>query len=326
MKTILLTNRYSETPLDIIQSVVPDGFRLVMLDEVTQEDLIGKANLADYLLVSGRLKINNDLLSRMENLKMIQRTGVGLDSLDLDGIKARNIPLYVNQGVNANSVAEHTVLLMLAGLRRLTVIDAETKKGIWKKQIQGTRTHTLCGRKVGIIGMGHIGREVAKLLVPFGAEVMYFDQYRVDDATERALALRYVALPELFENAEIITLHCALTDETRYIINEHSLNRMVNGVILVNTARGQLICEENLIQAIYAGKVGFAALDVYENEPLIHSELTTLPNVITTPHIAGVTYDAFYQMMHDAMRNIKLFDEGRLQEIEPYRLRIGEQK
>ncbi len=326
MKTILLTNRYSDTPLEIIQSVVPDGFRLVMLDQVTQEDLLGKANLADYLLVSGRLKINDALLSRAENLKMIQRTGVGLDSLDLNGIKARSIPLYVNQGVNANSVAEHTVLLMLAGLRRLTIIDAETKQGVWKKQIQGTRTHTLRGRKVGIIGMGHIGRAVAKLLVPFGAEVMYYDQYRADAATERALALRYVELPELFANAEILTLHCALTDETRHIINERALSGMVNGVILVNTARGQLICEEDLIQAIHTGKVGFAALDVYEHEPLNRSELTTLPNVITTPHIAGVTYDAFYQMMHDAMRNIKLFDEGRLQEIEPYRLRIGEQK
>lgn len=325
MPKILLTTRYTQKPLEILESILPSDYTLIMLDQVTQEDLIEKSSQAEYLLVSGRLKIDAFVLDRMASLKMIQRTGVGLDSMSLDEIAKRKIPVYVNAGVNADSVAEHTVLLMLAGLRRLPVIDSNVKRCVWEKQNQGTLTRTLKGRNVGIIGMGNIGKAAARLLRPFGAAVFYYNRHRLSPEEEEELNISYLALPDILEQSDIISLHCPVMEDTKHLICRKTISRMKDGVIIVNTARGRIICEEDLIHALSTGKVGFAGLDVFENEPLRHSKLTELKNVILTPHIAGVTYDAFYRMMHDAVRNIKFFEEGRLPEIEQYRLKQGEE-
>ena len=127
MPVILLTTHYSERPAAIVREAVPKGFTLLMLDKISQQELIEKAPLADYILVSGRLKINKEVIDAAKNLKMLQRTGVGTDMFDMDAIRARNIPIYVNAGVNASSVAEHAVLHILAALRRLTIVNDEVR-------------------------------------------------------------------------------------------------------------------------------------------------------------------------------------------------------
>ncbi|MGN0182434.1 MAG: 2-hydroxyacid dehydrogenase [Candidatus Ornithomonoglobus sp.] len=322
MKTILLTNHYSGEPLRIIKSAVPDGFELLVLDEAKQETLIANAGAADYFLASGRLKINRDVLEKAQKLKMLQRTGVGLDSLDLAMIKEKNIPVYVNQGVNADSVAEHSVMLMLASLKRLPQVDEKTKSGVWSKQAQGVRNHELRGRTVGLIGMGNIGRRTAKMLQGFDVHILYYDAYPAEKTAEEELRLTRVELDELLIRSDIVSLHCPLLDGTRHIINSESIKLMKDGAVIVNTARGPLIDEDALVQALKRGKLAYAGLDVYEKEPPEDSELFKLENVITTPHIGGITYDSFYRMMRDAMRNIKLFDERKLEEIEQYKLNI----
>lgn len=319
MKTILLSNHYKDEPYEIITKALPPGFRLEMLDQVQQEELEKKAALADYILASGRLKINAAVLERARDLKMIQRTGVGLDSLDLQELSKRNIPVYVNQGVNAVSVAEHTVLFILACLRRLSLIHANTKKGIWNKQVQGVQTHTLEGRTIGIVGMGHIAQKTVEILQPFGAELLYYSPHR-KEMLERKWNLRYVSQEELFKRSDVISLHCPLTEQTQGMISKDTIGLMKDGVILINTARGGLVCERDFVQAVQSGKISYAALDVYEEEPTHNTDLLQLENVITTPHIAGVTYDAFYQMMHDAMHNIDLFERGELEKIAVNRL------
>ena len=188
---ILLTNHYEGKPAEIIKSAVPDGFELEMLESVSQQELEGKVKEADYLLVSGRLKINRTVLGNAQNIKMIQRTGVGLDSIDLEYIRNHDVPFYVNKGVNAQSVAEHTILLMLASLRNLVEINENTKRGIWKKQAQGVCTHELCGKTVGLIGMGAIGRKVAGMLKAFGAEVLYNDVSKMKQEDENALGIKF---------------------------------------------------------------------------------------------------------------------------------------
>ena len=315
---ILLTNHYEGKPAEIIKSAVPDGFELEMLESVSQQELEGKVKEADYLLVSGRLKINRTVLGNAQNIKMIQRTGVGLDSIDLEYIRNHDVPFYVNKGVNAQSVAEHTILLMLASLRNLVEINENTKRGIWKKQAQGVCTHELCGKTVGLIGMGAIGRKVAGMLKAFGAEVLYNDVSKMKQEDENALGIKFSTREEIIEKSDIISLHCPLTDDTRHMINDRAVNKMKNGVILINTARGGLIDEAALINGIKAG----AGIDVYEKEPVDNSEVLNLQNVITTPHIGGVTYDSFYQMMYQAMRNIEMFDKGQLQEIEQSRYKF----
>ena len=319
---ILLTNHYEGKPAEIIKSAVPDGFELEMLESVSQQELEGKVKEADYLLVSGRLKINRTVLGNAQNIKMIQRTGVGLDSIDLEYIRNHDIPFYVNKGVNAQSVAEHTILLMLASLRNLVEINENTKRGIWKKQAQGVCTHELCGKTVGLIGMGEIGRKVAGMLKAFGAEVLYNDVSKMKQEDENALGIKFSTREEIIEKSDIISLHCPLTDDTRHMINDRAVNKMKNGVILINTARGGLIDEAALINGIKNGKIAGAGIDVYEKEPVDNSEVLNLQNVITTPHIGGVTYDSFYQMMYQAMRNIEMFDKGQLQEIEQSRYKF----
>ena len=319
---ILLTNHYEGKPAEIIKSAVPDGFELEMLESVSQQELEGKVKEADYLLVSGRLKINRTVLGNAQNIKMIQRTGVGLDSIDLEYIRNHDVPFYVNKGVNAQSVAEHTILLMLASLRNLVEINENTKRGIWKKQAQGVCTHELCGKTVGVIGMGAIGRKVAGMLKAFGAEVLYNDVSKMKQEDENALGIKFSTREEIIEKSDIISLHCPLTDDTRHMINDRAVNKMKNGVILINTARGGLIDEAALINGIKNGKIAGAGIDVYEKEPVDNSEVLNLQNVITTPHIGGVTYDSFYQMMYQAMRNIEMFDKGQLQEIEQSRYKF----
>lgn len=321
MPLIQITNTYSGDVLEIVKKEVPDGFSIRLLSENTTDALCDAVADADYILASGRVKINMSVLEKANKLKMIQRTGVGLDSLDLDAIKSRNIPIYVNSGINTESVAEHTILLILASLRRLTEINRTTKSGIWKKQAQGIRTRELSGRTVGIIGMGNIGQRTARLLKVFGADVRYYDEYRLKEDKESELGIQYSELDKLFEASDIITLHCPLTDSSRYIINIGSMSSMKDGVIIVNTARGKLINEADLVNALKKGKVGFAGIDVYEEEPPVSTELSALDNVIMTPHIAGVTYDSFRCMMHDAMDNMRRYEAGLLDDIEQYRLK-----
>lgn len=321
MPIIQITNTYSGAVLDVVRECVPEGFEIRLLQENSQQALLSSAAEADYLLASGRVRIDKDVLSAASNLKMIQRTGVGLDTLDMDAIRHAGIPLYVNRGINAQSVAEHTLLLILACLRRLPELDANSKKGIWEKQAQGIRTRQLSGRTVGVIGMGSIGRRVAQLLRAFDAKTVYCSGHRLSEEQEKALGARYMETDELFACSEVITLHCALTDKTRQLVNERTLGLMRSGAVLVNTARGALIDERALSQALKSGKIAYAGLDVHADEPYSDSDaLIRSERVIATPHVGGITYDSFRAMMSTAMRNIACFHTGKLDEIQKNRI------
>ena len=320
MKTILLTNTYSGRPLEIIRGALPGGFELLLSPGGSPEELYALAPEADYILAGGRFAISEDFIGRAARLKMIQRSGVGLDSIDLDSLRRHGIPLYVNPGVNARSVAEHALLLMLASLRRLPQIDRNTKNGIWKKQEQGVCTSELSGKTVGLIGMGHIAKTLAGLLRPFNVRILYYDVSPADADFEKEYSLEFTDLDRLLKESDIISLHCALTEQTRGLINAAALDKTKPGVIIVNTARGGLIDTAALAAALGSGQVSFAALDVHEEEPLpADYKLLDYDNVILTPHIGGVTADSFGAMMRDAFRNIKCFDEGKLEEIKQYR-------
>ncbi len=317
MKRILLTNRYKGLPLEIVRGTVPENFQIEMLEEQTEECLAESIGEADYILAGGRLRICEKCLCNAFRLKMIQRSGVGLDSIDIEALKRRGIPLYVNQGINSQSVAEHALLLMLASLRRLPIIHGNTVAGVWKKQEQGVQTSELHGKTVGLIGMGNIARKLVGLLNAFGVSILYYDPYRLDEKSERELGVEFSELDKLLSKSDIVSLHCPLTDDNRGLVNAESIARMKRGAILVNTARGGLVDSKALFEALSDGRLSFAGLDVHETEPITADyPLKSLPNVILTPHIAGVTADSFRCMMTEAMRNIALFDQGRLAEIE----------
>ena len=322
MPKILHTARYTGIPWDILKSVVPEGFTVETLYELNYECLLRQCVDADYLLVSGRLPIDEGVLSVAKHLKMIQRTGVGTEMLDLEAIKKHGIPVYVNAGVNARSVAEHTLTLMLCCLKNIPQIDRNVKQGIWKKQQTGVTCHELYGKSVGLVGMGAIGRQVAFYLKAFGAKVLYTDLFRQDDSTERELALTYVpSFEQLLPQVDILSFHCPLTPDNKEMLNAATIKLMKDGAMVVNTARGKLIEPKALYEALSNCKLRMAALDVHYEEPISQGyALSELDNVILTPHIAGLTYEAFHAMMASAVYNIAAFEKGKTELIKNKRL------
>ncbi|MBR3227979.1 MAG: 2-hydroxyacid dehydrogenase [Erysipelotrichaceae bacterium] len=315
MKKILFTNRYRGESLKTVREIVPEGFTIAFLSAQDQDTLKEEIADADYLLAGGRLRIDKGVLDRATRLKMIQRSGAGLDSLDLEAIKEKGLHLYVNKGINAESVAEDVLLLMLASLRRLTVIDQNTKNGIWERHGQAMKTRELRGKTVGIVGMGSVGKRLVELLRPFEVKILYCDIKRPDKDTEDERVL-FTDVDDLLKRSDIVTLNCALTRETEGLLGREKMEMMKDGAILINTARGGLVDQEALIRALENKKISFAALDVHSEEPLSDDcPLKRFENVILTPHIAGITADSFRNMMAEAIRNIVCFDEERLEEI-----------
>lgn len=317
MPKILHTARYTGIPWEILKSVVPDGFTVETLEELSYECLLRQAVDADYLLVSGRLPIDEGVLSAAIHLKMIQRTGVGTEMLDVEAIKKHRIPVYVNAGVNAHSVAEHTLSLMLACLKRLPQINKQTHEGVWKKQQVGVTTHELKGKTVALVGMGNIGRLVAGMLQPFGANVIYTDVVRQNAETEKHLGLAYYdSFEAMLPEADILSFHCPLTPENTEILNSRTLAVLKRGAIVVNTARGKLINPDDLYEALKSGHLSAAALDTHYEEPIKDDyRLAELDNVILTPHIGGLSYETFHAMMTGAVENILAFERGEYEMI-----------
>ena len=322
MPKILHTARYTGLPWEILKSVVPDGYTVETLQEATYECLQKQCVDADYLLVSGRLPIDEGILSTASHLKMIQRTGVGTEMLDLEAIKRHEIPVYVNRGVNARSVAEHTLTLILCCLKNIPRIDRQVKSGVWKKQETGLSCHELYGKTIGMVGMGAIGRQVASYLKAFGARVLYTDPFRMSLALEQALDLTYIpSLDALLPQVDILSFHCPLTQENKEMLNVDTIALMKNGAMVVNTARGKLINEQALYDALVNGKLRGAALDVHYEEPLQQNALLkSLDNVILTPHIAGLSYETFHAMMEGAVNNIVSFENNNIEIIEDKKL------
>lgn len=319
---ILHTARYTGIPWEILKSIVPEGFSVKTLDELNYDCLVREAKGADYLLVSGRLPIDERVLTAATHLKMIQRTGVGTEMLDVEAIKRYGIPVFVNAGVNAQSVAEHTLTLILACLKRLPQINQQTHQGVWKKQQVGVTTRELKGKTVALVGMGNIGRLVAQMLQAFGANIIYTDVIHQSAEMEQRLGLTYFdSFEALLPQADILSFHCPLVKENTEILNQHTLAMMKKDAIVVNTARGKLINPDDLYEALASGHLSGVALDTHYEEPIKEGyKLTELDNVILTPHIGGLSYEAFHQMMADAVENIVAFEEGRLADIESKRI------
>lgn len=322
MPKILHTARYTGTPWAILKNVVPEVFTVETLEELSYECLLRQCVDADFLLVSGRLPIDEGVLTAAKHLKMIQRTGVGTEMLDMEAIKRHNIPVYVNAGVNARSVAEHTITLMLACLKRMSQINADTHNGVWKKQLQGVTTHELYGKTVALVGMGNIGRTVAAMLQPFGVKILYTDVFRQSAEVEVNLGLTYCgSFEDMLPKADILSFHCPLTHESTGMLNMDTLSEMKEGAIVVNTARGKLINPDDLYQALRDGHIKSAGLDTHYEEPIKEGyKLAELDNVILTPHIGGLSYEAFQSMMIGAVENIKCYEKGDVESIKNKRL------
>jgi D-3-phosphoglycerate dehydrogenase len=244
---------------------------------------------ADALIVRSATQVTASLLESAPKLRVVARAGTGVDNVDVPAATARGILVMNAAGANSVSVAELAIGLMLALARPLAAADASMKRGEWeKKKFMGTE---LRGKLLGVIGFGRIGREVASRARAFGMEIVAYDPFIAARAAEAA-GIPLVELDELLARADFITLHMPSLPETHHVINAHRLARCKKGVRIVNTARGELIDEPALADAIESGHVAGAGLDVFESEPPTDKRLTSLPQVVATPHIAASTNEA----------------------------------
>jgi len=245
---------------------------------------------AEALVVRSAVKVTKAVLEKAPKLRVIGRAGVGVDNVDLASATAAGVLVMNTPGGNAVSVAEHTLALMLAMARSIPQANASTKGGKWeKKKFTGNE---LRGKTLGIVGLGSIGREVARRARAFEMRIIASDPYVTREAVED-VTVELVDLNTLYSSSDYISLHAALTAETRQMLNREAFARMKNGVRLVNCSRGELIDVDGLKEAIESGKVAGAALDVFTPEPPAEGfPLFALDQVVATPHIAGSTEEA----------------------------------
>ncbi|MGC2111498.1 MAG: phosphoglycerate dehydrogenase [Candidatus Korobacteraceae bacterium] len=254
-----------------------------------KEALAGELANADAIVVRSATFVDAAMMDKAPKLRVIGRAGVGVDNVDLDAATKRGIVVMNTPGGNAVAVAEHTFGLMLSLARSLVRAHVTMREGKWeKKTLQGTE---LRGKTLGIVGLGRVGVEVSRRALAFGMKVVAHDPY-VAPSLAQQLNVTMVPLDELFAQSDYITLHVGLTPQTQGIVNADTIRKMKKGVKLVNCARGELLNEVAVIEALQSGQLGGAGLDVYSHEPLKDSPLATMPNVILTPHIAGSTHEA----------------------------------
>lgn len=244
----------------------------------------------DALIVRSQTKVTARVIEAAQRLRVIGRAGVGVDNVDVDAATKRGIIVMNTPGGNTVSTAEHTFSLMLSLARNIAQACASMKAGQWdRKSFEGTE---LFNKTLGIIGMGRIGGEVARRAIAFGMRVIAYDPF-LSLSRAKALQVEVVELEEVFARADFITVHVPLTDQTRGMINRDTIRKMKKGVRLINCARGGIICEADLADAIREGHVAGAALDVFETEPPPADwPLRNLPQVIFTPHLGASTHEA----------------------------------
>lgn len=268
------------------------GFEVDEIKNLSHEELKSKICQVDAIVVRSKTKITNDLIElARNNLKIIARSGVGLDNIDTDAAQKNNILVVNAEEAPSVTVAELVMGLIISLLRNITTADHLMKQGEWPKS--HLRGMELRGKTIGIIGAGRIGIEVLKRVSAFQMNPIVFDISQTQ--LEKAKAIGAQVEPDLdtlLQKSDIITIHIPLTPESKNLINAEKINRMKKGAFLINAARGGIVDETALYQALSNGKLMGAGLDCYEEEPTLNAELISLPNVIACPHIGAATEEA----------------------------------
>jgi glyoxylate reductase len=292
----------------LISSVYDGELEVVVINEYNEERILRELENADIVIgdYSFKIPINRRMLEVMKNVKLIQQPSTGYDNIDIEAAKELGIRVANVGGINASSVAEHTVMFALALLRRLPYAHKKTTNGVWvQEELFNLGVYDLEGRTWGILGMGNQGMELLKRLQGWGVRVIYNDLKRVEEAEKSGAEFR--DFESLLRESDILSIHLPLTDKTRGMIGEEELRKMKGSALLINVARGEIIDERALVKALKEGWIAGAALDVFSTEPLPeNSELLKLTdkNLILTPHIAGATNEARLRIINEAIRNI----------------------
>lgn len=255
---------------------------------------------AEVLIVRSKTKVDKAMIDAAPKLKYIIRGGVGVDTIDVDYAKAKNILVDNTPEASSLAVAELAFALMLAMPNHLVQADNSTKEGKWlKKELERTE---LNGKVLGLVGIGRIAREVASRAKAFGMRVVAYDKY-----VPSSEAAEMMSLEEVYAQADYISLHTPLTDETRGMINSASIAKMKQGVRIINTCRGQVVVEEDLVAALVSGKVAGYAADVFYKEPPADSPLLKAPHVLLTPHLGASTEENLLRLGDSIVERLKKY-------------------
>lgn len=289
---ILLTDGLNESGQAILRAKAEVDDR----PNISPEELLNVVGEYDGLIVRGRTKVTASVFAAARKLKVVGRAGVGVDNIDLDSARAHSVTVVNAPKSTTLAVAELTLGLLLAVARSIPYADSTMKRGEWvKKQLEGVE---LRGKTLGIIGMGNIGSAVGRMATALGMNAIGYDPLYSSEEIE-ARGAEQVTLNELYARADFITLHVPLNDSTRAMINAQSLAMMKKGVRLVCAARGGVIDEAALLEALNSGQVAAAGLDVFAKEPPGLTPLVAHPNVVATPHIGAQTQEAQVRASED---------------------------
>ena len=282
-------------------SVFTDHHQKLLKEKVT--DFIGDADAA----IVGVESIDNSVLKHTTNLKIVSKYGVGLDNIDLESLKSRDIFLGWTGGTNKRSVSELTLCFMLGLCRNVFGSSFKLKKLEWEKD----GGHQLSGKTVGIIGCGHTGSDIVRLLAPFGCDLLINDIVDKSNFCQEQGASQ-VSLEAVLEQSNIISLHVPLTKQTHQMVNINFLKKMKPTGFLINTSRGQVVDQEALKNALMQRNISGAALDVFAEEPPIDEDFLSLPNLMVTPHIGGNSIEGVEAMGRAAIQHLVLFFKNSL--------------
>jgi len=275
----------------------------------TEDDLVKMVGPYDAVMITSQHAITSRVMAAAPKLKIIVKRGAKPENVDYEAATERGIVVAWTPGVNHVAVAEHALMLMLCLAKKTIPQMDRLRSGAWREPDAGIRE--LCGKTVGIIGLGEIGRALCRMLYGFDVTLLAYDPY-VSPSQAKQVSVKLVDLEDLLRQSDYVTLHAALTDETRHLIGDRELSMMKKTAHLINTARGALIDESALLQALKRGEIAGAGLDVFESEPPGHENpLLHLPNVVVTPHMAGWSDEAVYREQEEAALEIKLVLEGK---------------
>jgi phosphoglycerate dehydrogenase-like enzyme len=307
---ILFAPTQADEILDLARSMTPPGFELVVADVGTPKFYDAAADAEYYLGLSRGM--GGEFFRSAPKLKLVQLMSAGYDRVDIEAARKAKVPVANNGGANAIAVSEHTLMLMLAVLKRLVLFHNNTVAGKWRVSLTDPRVYELSGKRVGIVGLGNIGKKVARRVQAFDADVQYYDIARLTEDQEDALGVRFVLFDELLRTSDVVSLHVPLDDTTRAMISARELALMKPTAIIVNTCRGPVIDEDALHTALTGGEIAGAGLDVMvEEPPKKNHPLFALPNVTLTPHSAGPTWENWTARLRNGFDNIQRVASGR---------------
>lgn len=314
---ILVLDGFALNPGDLSWKGLTELGTVVVYDRTEQARIISRIGDADVVVVN-KCPISRETIEACPNLKLICVTATGYNTIDLEaakehGILVCNVPTYATE-----SVTQHVFAMLLAIANHISEHAQSVKAGEWQKAADFSYRKfpifELAGQTMGIIGMGRIGRSVATVAKAFGMKVLCYSKHTVPELEDEQL--KFVSFDELLEQSDIISLHCPLTEETEQMICKKTIAKMKQGVIIINTARGDIINEMDLANALANGKVGYAAIDVLAEEPPVHgSQLIEQSRCLVTPHIAWAPLQARRRCMQIVEENIRSFQQGKPQNL-----------